>query len=269
VALFVGRIAAACAVDRSAVVDGYGANASAALGEAGLLRAYVMVPANASVNGLVGRLYTSSFQESMQEAASKVFGGSAPTAFRVNVQPKAFEPLSVPTVTSTTATTTGTATMSMTTAATAVQGVAVDLAARRAGLPWLGASAVGALAAALLLAVGLLVAGFLASRKGVRSSFRVEAKFTRCVSRRLPGSDEELDEPEDPIVNTEALTPCDAPRAALPMLLRAARADAQSTPKAGVQPTAARAPACLTTMTWVNPPDSPLRGGQPVRALHL
>uniref|UniRef100_A0A7S4T9G1 Tyrosine-protein kinase ephrin type A/B receptor-like domain-containing protein n=1 Tax=Alexandrium monilatum TaxID=311494 RepID=A0A7S4T9G1_9DINO len=265
VALFVGRIAAACAVDRGAVVDDSGANASAVLGEAGLLRAYVMVPANASVNGLASRLYTSTFQSSMQEAASKAFG-TVPTVFKVNVQPKTFEPLPVPTVTSTTAMTTGTTT-SGTTATTAMQVIVTDLAARRTSFPWLGVW----LTIGLLFVVGLLVAGRLASHKGkgACSFFRGEANATGGVPCCLPESDEELEEPEEPIMNTEASTPRDDPQAALPMLMRAARADAQNTPKAVVQPTAARAPARVTTIAWVNPPRLPQRGGQPVRVLHL
>jgi len=228
VALFVGRIAAACAVNRSAVVDSYGVNASLVLGEAGsveagFLKAYVMVPANSSVNDLVGRLYASTFQRSMQEAASKVFS-TVPTEFKVNVQPKAFEPLFVPTVTSTTATTTGTAT-SMTTTITTMQGVASDLAARRARFPWL----LVWLTIGVFSAVGLFVAGFLARRKGI--CFRGE-KVKRGVPCWVPESDEEVEESEGSITNTEVSTPRDDPQT-------------------------------------VSHPYSPLRGGQPVRALHM
>jgi len=116
VSLFATELATACKVDKRAVLDLYGDNASVALTETGTLEAYVVLDENSSVNAIASSLYSASFEKSMKDATARALG-STPQLFKVNAQPRVFRPLSKPTLPAVT-TTTATATVTLTTTCT-------------------------------------------------------------------------------------------------------------------------------------------------------
>jgi len=253
---FAARIAAACRVSYQAVVDLYGRNGSVALGEAGRVEAYIVVPTNSSVNAMVDRLYTALFQERMQELAASMFG-VLPRTFKVSVQPKVLEPLQLPTVTSTTATTTWTTTTATTTAVASVagaEGVAEAPAAGRKGLPWWTW-----LVASVFIVGVAIITYLLLSRKCLCKKVRTLLGGKNKIKRRGPIILEEDQERPQPVAEEQSA------------LLGARPAAVQASTTEGSMPGAWRAvhhlntagvPAPLTPIMWLNTPQPPLGGAR-------